>query len=284
MFKKATSVVSDEYYRYGADLLGQAGITINGNKDYDVQVRDLRVFKRVFAQGEMGLGEAYMDHWWDCDRIDKLVHRLFTAGLSKKIPKNPKMILYFLAQKIFNEGRFSKSFEVGERHYDLNTELFVQMLDKRMVYSCGYWREADNLEKAQEDKLNLICQKLMLRPGMKLLDIGCGWGSLLKFAAERFGVEGVGITISKEQAEFAQNSCRGLPIKILFQDYRSLTGEYDAIASVGMIEHVGTKNYRIFMDIVANCLKDQGIFLLQTIGKNNSKPNLNPWAKKIYLS
>jgi cyclopropane-fatty-acyl-phospholipid synthase len=154
------------------------------------------------------------------------------------------------------------------------------MLDTRMVYSCGYWREARTLEAAQEAKLDLICRKLGLKEGDRLLDIGCGWGGLAKFAAERYGATVVGLTVSKEQAALARERCKGLPIEIRVQDYRTLSERFDHIASVGMFEHVGVKNYRTYFEVARRCLKEEGLFLLHTIGGNRSVRSVEPWIGK----
>ena len=154
------------------------------------------------------------------------------------------------------------------------------MLDSRLTYSCGYWSGAENLEAAQEAKLDLICQKLQLQPGMTLLDIGCGWGSLMKYAAEQYEVTCVGITVSQAQIKLGQQMCAGLPIKFLFQDYRQLQGKFERVVAVGMFEHVGYKNYRQFMQIVECCLQEEGLFLLHTIGNRYSVTYGEPWLHK----
>jgi cyclopropane-fatty-acyl-phospholipid synthase len=174
---------------------------------------------------------------------------------------------------------------VGERHYDIGNSFFQAMLGKRMVYSCGYWREAADLDSAQAAKLDLICRKLDLRPGMRVLDIGCGWGEALKFAAERHGVHGVGVTVSEEQAQFARELCAGLPVEIRVQDYREVGkgdgGErFDRIWSIGMFEHVGVKNYRAYFETVRRCLAADGLTLLHTIGGNLSTNHTDPWIAK----
>ena len=115
------------------------------------------------------------------------------------------------------------------------------MLDPYMQYSCGYWKDATTLEEAQEAKLRMICEKLQLQPGMRLLDIGCGWGGLSAYAAKHYGVSVVGVTISAEQQKLAQARCAGLDVQILLQDYRDLHQQFDRIVSVGMFEHVGPK-------------------------------------------
>ena len=152
------------------------------------------------------------------------------------------------------------------------------MLDRRMIYSCGYWSTADNLDDAQVGKLDLIARKLMLEPGMRVLDIGCGWGGAAHYLATQYRVEVVGITISREQLELGQQVCAGLPIELRLQDYRQLDERFDRIYSIGMFEHVGFKNYRTYMKVVRRCLAEDGLFVLHTIGGNRTAPNLDPWV------
>ena len=169
---------------------------------------------------------------------------------------------------------------VGKEHYDVGNDLFIKMLDKRMTYSCAYWKDASTLDQAQEAKLDLICRKLYLKPGMKILDIGCGWGSFAKYAAEKYGVNVVGITISQQQLDLAKQLCQGLPITLRFQDYRDVNETFDRIVSVGQMEHVGYKNYRQYMQMVQRCLTDEGMFLLHTIGSSKTTKVVDPWIEK----
>ena len=227
------------------------------------------------------MGEAYVEGWWDCDQLDELFARILRSRLQDHIGnQNLASWLVVLKTKLLNLQNLSRSSQVAEKHYDLGNDLYQAMLDSRLNYSCGYWRDADNLEAAQEAKLNLICQKLKLEPGLTLLDIGCGWGSLMKYAAENYGVSCVGITISQEQIDLGQELCAGLPIKFLLQDYRQLQGKYDRIVSIGMFEHVGYKNYQQFMQVVAPCLSDDGLFLLHTIGNRYSVTYGEQWSNK----
>ena len=262
-------------------LLSEAQVTINGSSDSDIQVMNPEFYNRVLREGVLGLGESYMDGWWEVEKLDEFLYHLINASLPDKV-KTWVIVPLILKAKIFNTGKESKAFEVGEKHYDIGNSLFQKMLDKRMVYSCGYWKQAKNLDEAQEAKLDLICRKLSLKPGMKVLDVGCGWGSFCKYAAEKYDVKVVGITISKEQAELAKLSCKGLNVEIKLQDYRSLNeGDlFDRVVSVGMFEHVGYKNYRTFMDIIHGLLKDDGLFLLHTIGGNKSLYTTDPWTNK----
>ena len=262
------------------EILSFAGITIDGDKPWDIRIIDERFYSRVLHGGSLGLGEAYMDGWWECESLDDFFSRVMYFNAEEKLGKNWKLILHLLQSAILNRGKKSRAFRVGERHYDIGDDVYRNMLDKRMIYSCGYWKNTDNLDDAQEAKLDLICRKLGLRRGDRILDIGCGWGGLLKYACDRYGVEGVGLTVSKKQAELAKKICDGLPVEIRLQDYRDLDGEFDHIVSVGMFEHVGHKNYRTFMETARRCLKDRGLFLLHTIGKNFSDFAMDPWFEE----
>lgn len=262
------------------EFLQDADIKINGSRDRDIQVRNEKFYSRVLIQGSLGLGESYMEGWWDCKRLDEFFYRILKARLNKKIMPSLNLILEFLKSSLSNLQEKSRAFIIGKRHYDIGNHLYKKMLDKRMNYSCAYWKDASNLDEAQEAKLDLICRKLKLKEGMKVLDIGCGWGSFAKYAAEKYKTKVVGITVSKEQASLAREMCKGLPVEIRLQDYRDLDEKFDAIASIGMFEHVGYKNYRTYMEVANRCLKEKGLFLLHTIGSNVSVKNTNPWISK----
>lgn len=258
-------------------MFADAGITINGNNRYDIRIKDERFYKRIMRDGSMGLGESYVDGWWDCESLDDFFFKLMPTDPQDKIKRNLKLIML---SAVLNMNCKSKAFQIGERHYDLGNELFQLMLDKRMLYSCAYWKDASTLDDAQEAKMDLICRKIGLKPGDKILDIGCGWGGFVKYAAEKFGIKAVGITVSRNQAELASEICRGLPIEIRLQDYRDLNEKFDHIVSIGMLEHVGHKNYRAYMQTVHKCLKDDGLFLLHTIGDSYTKTAMEPWMDK----
>src|SRR5690606_27644843 len=228
-------------------LLADADVRIDGDRPWDLQVHDPHLPARLVAGGSLKLGESYMDGWWDAESLDGFLVHLLDARLDERA-HGPADIRDALRARLFNLQAGRRSYGVGKRHYDLGNDLYRAMLGKRLVYSCGYWRNAGNLDDAQEAKLDLICRKLGLRPGMRVLDIGCGWGEALRYAAERYGIEGVGVTISQEQAEFARELCVGLPLEIRLQDYRELDERFDAILSVGMFEHVGVKNYRTYFE------------------------------------
>lgn len=270
----------DDPQAWAQSILSKADIQINGNRPWDMTVHNPKLYQRVLDQGSLGLGEAYMDGWWDSPNLDQFFYKILQADLGDKISLNWTLLAYVIKAKLMNMQSKARAFQVGEQHYDLDNDLFAAMLDDRMIYSCAYWRNAQNLNQAQEAKLDLICKKLNLKPGMTLLDIGCGWGGLARYAAQNYGVDVTGITVSKEQAQLAQESCTGLPVKIVVQDYRDLNQKFDRIVSVGMFEHVGYKNYATFMNVVHACLKDDGLCLLHTIGGNLSTTAADPWINK----
>jgi len=277
--KPAGRVGAGRFRRRVEQLLALAGVRIDGDRASDLLVRDERVFARVLAHGSLGLGEAYMDGWWDARDLDGLICRLLRARLEQRVGGLEDAAL-FLQSKLVNLQRGRRAYAVGRRHYDLGNDLFAAMLGARLVYSCGYWKNAATLDAAQEAKLDLVCRKLGLEPGMRVLDIGCGWGEALKFAAERYGVHGIGVTISHEQADFARDLCAGLPVAIGVQDYRDLDERFDRIWSIGMFEHVGLKNYRAYFETVRRCLSAGGLTLLHTIGGNESTNHTDPWIAK----
>lgn len=268
------------WYRIFCELITKAGIKINGSRPFDIHVKNPNFFKRILRDGSLGLGESYIDGWWECNRLDMLFQRIFRAGLNNTSIHNVKDMLRVTAARLTNPQSRKQAWVVGKKHYDLGNDLFIMMLDSYMQYSCGYWHNAATLEQAQQNKLKMICQKLQLQPGMILLDIGCGWGGLAKYAAKNYGVKVHGITISTEQQKFAQQLCEKLDINISLQDYRNLNFQYDRVVSVGMFEHVGPKNYQIYFSVVRRNLKPDGLFLLQTIGANKTQMNTDPWINK----
>lgn len=262
------------------ELLNFADVRINGSRPWDIQVHDERLYGRILSNPSMGLGESYVEGWWDCDQIDEMFNKLFQAKIYTKVKQSWSLSLQYLLYRFFNAQTKFRSKEAVQHHYDLGNNLFVAMLDKTMNYSCGFWENASNLEEAQQHKMELICQKLKLSPGMRLLDIGCGWGGLARHAALNHGVEVVGITLSEQQKKWAEEESRGLPITFKLQDYRDIHGDFDRIVSVGMFEHVGYKNYATFMNSAFKHLKKNGIFLLHTIGSNTTSFSGDPWINK----
>ncbi|PIE31294.1 cyclopropane-fatty-acyl-phospholipid synthase [candidate division KSB3 bacterium] len=260
-------------------LLTLADVKIDGDRSWDIQVHNEKLYERVLAGGSLALGEAYMDGWWDCVDLDEFFFRILYAGLDRRVISR-KELFTFLHAKLFNLQKLSRAYQIGQHHYDIGNDLYRNMLDRRMIYSCGYWKNATTLDDAQEAKLDLVCRKLGLEAGMRVLDIGCGWGGTAKFAAERYQVSVVGLTVSKEQARFAKELCKGLPVDIRLQDYRDMTERFDRVLSIGMFEHVGYKNYTTFMHVVRKCLPDDGLFLLHTIGGARSVVKTDPWIQR----
>jgi cyclopropane-fatty-acyl-phospholipid synthase len=265
------------------ELLDKAGVAINGPAATDIQVSDERLYDRVFSGGTLALGEAYMDGWWGAEDLSEFFFKVLRADLYKHL-KNLAMLLHFIRATVLNYQNKTRAFEVGEKHYDIGNDLYERMLGQRMVYTCGYWSSpttpARDLDDAQEQKLDLVCRKIGLKARQTVLDVGCGWGSFAQFAAERYGAKVVGITISKEQAALARERCKGLDVEIRVEDYRDTVGQFDHIISLGMFEHVGPKNYRTYMHKMGELLKDDGIFLLHTIGTNVSVRQADPWVEK----
>lgn len=263
-----------------AELLEHADIRIDGHRPTDIQVHNPELYARVFAHGSLGLGEAYMDGWWDVEDLTGFFARLLSSHVDEHL-KTLDALLAHLKARFINLQKGERAFEIGKAHYDLGNDLFEAMLGKRLVYSCGYWAEADNVDDAQAAKLDLVCRKLRLQRGQTVLDVGCGWGEALKFAAEKYGVEGVGITVSEEQAAYARKLCQGLPIEIRLQDYHDIDEPFDAVFSIGMFEHVGGKNYRAYFETVRRCLKSEhGLSVLHCIGSNEAPARPDPWIEK----
>jgi len=261
-------------------LAETADIRLDGDRPWDIRVHDERMFQRVLAHGTLGLGEAYMDGWWDCDQLDELVRRAQSADLVRHLI-SPTTLARVAQAKLMNLQSRRRAFTVGERHYDIGNDLYRRMLDSRMIYSCGYWRDADTLDAAQEAKLALIANKLELEAGMRVLDIGCGWGGAAQYFSEKLGCEMVGVTVSREQAALARERCADLPVEIRLQDYRELDEPFDRVYSIGMFEHVGVKNYEAYMDVVRRCLRDpESLTLLHTIGGLRSRHQTDPWMEK----
>lgn len=267
------------YRRRIEELLAPADVRIDGDRPWDIRVRDHRLFRRVTLGGSLGAGEAYMDGWWDSPRLDECFTRIFRARVDTRI-RSRTWYLEGLGAILFNLQKPSRAFTVGRRHYDIGNAFYRAMLGERMIYSCAYWENAATLDEAQEAKLELVCRKLQLAPGMRVLDIGCGWGGTARFLAERYGASVVGVTVSEEQVSLARDSCRGLPVEIRLQDYRTMEGTFDRILSIGMFEHVGCKNYRTYMRVARRHLADDGLFLLHTIGRNESANRVDPWIER----
>jgi cyclopropane-fatty-acyl-phospholipid synthase len=261
-------------------LLAEADVKINGPRPSDLQVLDDRFYGRVLHHRELGLGESYMDGWWSSRALDELIAKVLSADLRNKVRISPEMAWAFVVSTLANRQTITGAKKNASHHYNIGNDLYERMLDKRMVYSCGYWRNAKNLDQAQDAKLDLICRKLHLKKGMKVLDIGCGWGGFSKFAAEKYGAIVTGISPAAEQVKLARKRTKGLPVTIKQLDYRDVKGKYDRIVSIGMLEHVGNKNYPAFFSQCLKLLKPDGLMLHHTIGANHTTQANDPWIDK----
>ena len=264
-------------YNFVSEMFKEAGAMINGPNPWDIQVKDERWYARIWREKSLGLGESYMDEWWDCRQPDELICRLLRADLEDKIRGSLRYRMLFLPAVFFNLQSRARARMVADRHYEIDNDLFLSFLDPYNQYSCAYFDGTGDLAEAQQKKMDMICRKLNLTAGDHLLDIGCGWGGFAKYSAERTGCTVTAVNISQKQLGYARDFCKGLPVHFEDCDYRAIKGRFDKIVSVGMFEHVGCKNYRSFMKVVHRCLKDDGIFLLHTIGGNRSQTACDPW-------
>jgi len=263
------------------DLLTGAGITIDGGNPWDIQINNDNLYQQVLAGGSLALGESYMAGWWEAEKLDEFFARVLKADLGDKIKNNWSVLFQIILSKIFNLQKPARAFKIGEHHYDEDPSLYRAMLGEIMTYTCGYWSKGvENLAQAQQAKLDLVCKKIGLKAGDRVLDIGCGWGSFAKWAAENYGAKVVGLTVSKNQVQYAKDHYVNLPIDIRLQDYREINDQFDHVVSLGMFEHVGVKNYQTYMTVVKKCLKADGLFLLHTIGGNRSVVSTDPWLAK----
>ena len=261
-------------------LLERAGIVVGGAAPHDIVVNDKRVYARVIRDGSLGLGEAYVEGWWDSPAVDETLARILGAQLQEQVGKSWREATSVLVARIINLQSRRRASRVAEQHYDIGNDLYRAMLDRRLVYTCGYWNGAQDLDQAQEAKLDLICRKLGLDTGMRLLDLGCGFGGLARYAAEQYGARVTGLTLSKQQLELGRELCAGLPVELRLQDYRDACGTYDRVVSVGILEHVGTRNYRTYMKVVDRCLAPGGISLFHTIANTQSQTAGDPWITR----
>jgi cyclopropane-fatty-acyl-phospholipid synthase len=263
------------------ELLATAGITVDGPEPWDVTIHDERVWSRVLRDGTLGAGEAYVEGWWESRALDQTIHRLQAIKAVDALRDNWMILPHLLKARVLNLQTMRHAFGNGQYHYDIGNDLYEAMLDRRMLYTCALWSTgARTLEDAQEAKLELVCKKVGLRPGMRVLDLGCGWGGFAAYAAERYGVEVVGLTVSREQVRFASERYAHLPIAIRLDDYRKASGLYDAVVSIGLMEHVGPKNYRGYMELVDRCLAPGGVAFVHTIAGNRARPQIDPWVDK----
>ena len=259
------------------EILNKAGIPLNSHEPWSIHVHNPKLWDRVMSQHQLGLGEAYMDGWWDCQAIDQMLTRLLEVDVLSFLKISPTVVAHVAKSTLLNRQTMKKAAKNAKHHYNIGNDLYTRMLDSEMVYSCGYWKNASNLEQAQFAKLDLICKKLQLKPGMKVLDIGSGWGGFLRHAVKHYGVQGFGISPADNQINLAREKSAGLDINFIQQDYRDLQGKYDRIVSVGMMEHVGPKNLGTFFAKCDDLLAEDGMMLHHTISSNYSKLVTDPF-------
>ncbi len=261
-------------------------IKINGNRPWDIQIHDSRWFKRILQEPSLGLGESYMEGWWDCQQLDEFFFRICRGLDFSKIYNKATLIKFVFKHFFMNEQSRFLAKKVADVHYNLDNTLYQLMLGPSMAYTCAYWNDTQDLTEAQNKKYELVCQKLQLQPGEQVLELGCGWGGFAHYAATQYGVHIHSVNIATEQMVFATELCKGLPVTFYTCDYRDVDCynpraiEFDKVVSIGMCEHVGHKNYRQFMQLVRQNIKKDGLFLLHTIGKNDSNSFTDPWVRK----
>jgi cyclopropane-fatty-acyl-phospholipid synthase len=270
----------DRYRAALQEILDLADVRLDGERPWDIRIHQPDFCKRVLARGSLGVGESYMDGWWDCDRLDILADKALGAGLQERVQPDLSLVLTEIEARLWNLQTRVRARVVARQHYDIGNEFFARMLDPRMQYTCAYWKDAESLAAAQDNKLRLVCDKLGIAPGDRVLDLGCGWGGFARFAAERHGCRVTAVNISAEQVAFAREACRGLPVEVLQLDYRDVEGTYDKVVAIGLAEHVGYKNYRRLMEVVHARLGEGGLFLLHTIGSNRSSHAIDPWIDR----
>jgi cyclopropane-fatty-acyl-phospholipid synthase len=263
------------------DLLATADIQVGGDRPWDIQVHDERMWSRVLRDGTLGVGETYMEGWWDAPALDQFVDKAMRVQLGNTLRDNWMVVPHVLRARVMNLQTIRRAFGSAQQHYDIGNELYEAMLDKRMLYTCALYEDgAKTLEEAQEAKLALVCKKIGLEKGMRVLDLGCGWGGFAAFAAERHGAQVTAYTVAEEQVKFIRERYAHLPIDIRLDDYRKATGTYDAVVSIGLMEHVGPKNYRGYMELVQRTLAPRGVAFIHTIGGNRARAHLDPWFDK----
>ncbi|MCX4239294.1 cyclopropane fatty acyl phospholipid synthase [Paraliomyxa miuraensis] len=264
------------------ELFELAGIGIDGGSRGDIVIHDERFYERLLRDKSIGLGESYMDGWWETDALDVFIEKVLRADLKRKMADSWRLKLLGAQALLFNRQGVEKARASIAVHYDIGNDLYERMLDPRMVYTCAYWKDASTLAQAQEAKLDLVCRKVGLEPGMRVLDLGCGWGGFALYAAEKYGCEVVGVTVSAAQAQLGQERAKasGLPVEIQLADYREARGRYDRVVSIGMMEHIGPKNYRTVMEIIRKTMVDDGVALIHTIANNRSVNHGTPFVEK----
>jgi len=266
------------------ELFGHAGVEFGGSQPWDIKVHDQRFFERVLRDASTGFGEAYMEGWWEVPALDVLIDKLVRSDIKEKIQGSWRLKALTVKSVLLNLQAKTRSGASVEAHYDIGNDLYTRMLDERMVYTCGYWKDAKTLTESQEAKLDLVCRKVGLKPGMRVLDLGCGWGGFASWAAEKYGCSVLGVTLSKDQVALGNElwgpKGKKLDVELRLCDYRDVQGTFDRVVSIGMMEHVGPKNHRDMIKVMDRCLVDGGVAFIHTIANNKSRRHGTPWIEK----
>jgi cyclopropane-fatty-acyl-phospholipid synthase len=262
------------------ELFGLAGVEVGGHGPADLRVKDTRFYERLLRDASIGLGESYMDDWWEVDQLDVFIEKVMRANLKQKVTGSWHLRALTVKAVVLNLQSKARSSSSVEAHYDIGNDLYTRMLDPRMVYTCGYWKDARTLAAAQEAKLDLVARKVGLAPGMRVLDLGCGWGGFAGWAAEKYGCTVVGVTLSKDQVALGSQLWKHLPVELRLCDYRDVHGTFDRVVSIGMMEHVGPKNHREVAQVIDRCMVDDGVALIHTIANNRSLRHGTPFIEK----
>lgn len=276
--KKTKSILTPHIDRF----LAKADIRLNGDRPWDIKINDSRIFRDTLLKGTLGFGDGYAEGLWDCEQLDVFFEKIISAQMSKKRRLKSLASVFTTARsKLINTQIGRRAFQVGEAHYDLGNSLYELMLGPSMSYSCAvYNSEKDSLSDAQENKFRAICEQLHLKKGMRILEIGSGWGSFAKYAIEKYGVSVVGLTVSKEQKKYSDELCKESDAVFLLQDYQTLDtsydGTFDRVVSIEMIEAVGRKNFRTYFKTIERVLREDGLALIQAIvGSGDHDPFLS---------
>ena len=267
-----------------AQLLASADIHLNGSRPWDIQINHPQMLTRLLKQGGLGLGDSYMDGWWECQAIDLMLERAMRGRLHEQL-QTPRAWWESFKGHLRHSDSEGPSRIVGRMHYQVGNPVYQAMFDPYMTHSCAYWVDgAQTLEEAQLANLEMICRKLQLKPGMRVLDLGCGWGSFMRYATERYGVSVLGLTHSDEQLKLGQQLARSLPMQFELTDYRQCNPEsksrFDRIVSIGLFDQLGQKDFSAFFQTAKRSLKDDGWMLLQTQGKSPNSGLLDGWDDK----
>lgn len=259
------------------EILSRADVVIGGHRPWDIRVVNDEFYTRVLDEGCRAAGEAYVDGWWDAPRLDQFFHRIFLSNLDRTMTDGLRTKFEVLCARLFRRSEGRQARREAEARREPGSDLYQAMLGKRMTSTCAYWKGASTLDEAEEAKLELVCRKLELKPGMTVLEYGCGWGAFAKYAAERYGVQVLGVNGSEEPVRLGRALCRGLPVELAVRDYREVRGKFDRVVSIGILEHVGPREYRAYLENAARCLKDDGVAFLHTIGQNVTGCRCDPW-------